>query len=250
VRNIKWLFWIAGAAVAFGEPGAAPGGDVKTQLWGTVSVEGFAPDLSIRCGESSPCHPWKLSIASTVFWIGETGSGPSNVRSAWDSNWMAAYGGVDDPLRRKGFEPAAFRPHENPFYIALPYCDMQDGRLKVEAAKVVPWFIESFRRPGESVCKGRWLEIRHGIKVCYAQWEDAGPFRTDSATYVFGNDRPAPNSNHGAGIDVSPAVRDYLGLRPLDMVDWRFVDKVEVPAGLWSLYGSEGKTEAVATLAR
>jgi hypothetical protein len=232
----KWLVWIAGAAVAFGEPAAAPGGDVKTRLWDTVSINGLAPDLSIKCGESAPCYPWKLSIVSTVFWIGETGSGPSNARSAWDSNWVAVYGGVDDQARRKGFEPAEFRPRENPFYVALPYCDMQADQLKAEAARVVPWYITAFHGPSHSVCKGRWLEIRHGFKVCYAQWEDAGPFRTDSAAYVFGGERPSPNMNHGAGIDVSPAVRDYLGLGSLDVVDWRFVEQTEVPGGPWSPY--------------
>jgi hypothetical protein len=44
--------------------------------------------------------------------------------------------------------------------------------------------------------------------------------------------------NHGAGIDVSPAVRDYLGLGPLGLVDWRFVEQAQVPAGPWSV--SEG----------
>jgi hypothetical protein len=86
------------------------------------------------------------------------------------------------------------------------------------------------------VCKGCQLEIRHGLKSCYAQWEDVGPFRTDSAGYVFGNDRPSPNVNRGAGIDVSPAVRDYLELGALDMVEWRFVEQAEVPTGPWLLY--------------
>jgi hypothetical protein len=85
---------------------------------------------------------------------------------------------------------------------------MQVGRLNPEAAKVVPWFIERFREPHSSVCKGHWVEIRHGAKICYAQWEDVGPSCTDSAGYVFGDERPLPNVNHGAGIDVSPAVRD------------------------------------------
>jgi hypothetical protein len=145
---------------------------------------------------------------------------------------------VDDPVRRNGFEPVGFRPLQNPFYVALPYCDMQDGRLKAEAAKLVPWFIEAFRSATTSVCKGHWLEIRHGLKACYAQWEDVGPFRTDLAAYVFGDERPSPNLNHGAGIDVSPAVRDYLGLGSLDLVDWRFVEQVDAPAGPWSLYSA------------
>jgi hypothetical protein len=67
--------------------------------------------------------------------------------------------------------------------------------------------------------------------------EDVGPFYTDSAAYVFGDGRPSPNVNHGAGIDVSPAVRDYLGLGPLGLVDWRFVEQAEVPAGPWSVSG-------------
>jgi hypothetical protein len=80
------------------------------------------------------------------------------------------------------------------------------------------------------------LQIRHGVKICYAQWEDVRPFCTDSAGYVFGDARPAPNVNHGAGIDVSPAVRDYLGLGSLDIVDWRFVEQADVLAGPWSSY--------------
>jgi hypothetical protein len=81
----------------------------------------------------------------------------------------------------------------------------------------------------------RWLEIRHSVHSCYAQWEDVGPFNSDSAGYVFGDQRPFPNANHGAGIDVSPAVRDYLGAGSQGLVDWRFVEEVEVPARPWSV---------------
>jgi hypothetical protein len=220
-------------------------GDVKARLWGVVSVARLAPDLSIRCEESSSRYAWKIGIVSTVFWVGETGSGPTNTRSAWDPNWEGTYGGLDDPLRRNGFEPVGFRPLQNPFYVALPYCDMRGGRLKAEAAKLVPWFIEAFRGATTSVCKGCWLEIRHGLKACYAQWEDVGPFRTDHGAYVFGDERPSRNLNHDAGIDVSPAVRDYLGLGPLDLVDWRFVEETEVPAGPWLVYeGTEATMKA------
>jgi hypothetical protein len=52
--------------------------------------------------------------------------------------------------------------------------------------------------------------------------------------YLVGDERPVPNVNHGAGIDVSPAVRDYLGLGSLDLVDWRFVEEADVAAGPWS----------------
>jgi hypothetical protein len=88
------------------------------------------------------------------------------------------------------------------------------------------------------VCKGHWLEVRHGLRTCYAQWEDVGPFCTDSPAYVFGDERPSPNANYGAGIDVSPAVRDYLRLGSLDLVNWRFVEQNDVVPGPWLSYQS------------
>jgi hypothetical protein len=101
----------------------------------------------------------------------------------------------------------------------------------------VPWFKEAYQGPGVSTCKGRWIEIRKGNKTAYAQWEDAGPFRTDHWQYVFGNERPKPNLNKGAGLDVSPAVRDYLGINETDVTDWKFVEFSEVPPGPWSKLG-------------
>src|SRR5256885_16500904 len=92
-------------------------------------------------------------------------------------------------------------------------------------------------RSGRSVCKDHWLAIRKGNRVCYAQWEDCGPFRTDHFQYVFQNERPKPNLNHGAGLDVSPAVRDYLGLAPTDVTDWQFVEVRDVAPGPWRSYG-------------
>jgi hypothetical protein len=87
------------------------------------------------------------------------------------------------------------------------------------------------------VCKDRWIAIRKGNRICYAQWEDCGPFRTDHFQYVFQNERPKPNLNHGAGLDVSPAVRDYLALAPTDVTDWQFVEVRDVAPGPWRSYG-------------
>ena len=106
-----------------------------------------------------------------------------------------------------------------------------------EAPRVVPWFREAYQGPGVSTVKGRWIAIRRGNKVAYAQWEDAGPFRTDHWQYVFGNERPKPNLNKGAGLDVSPAVRDFLGMQDTDVTDWKFVEFSEVPHGPWSKHG-------------
>jgi hypothetical protein len=38
-------------------------------------------------------------------------------------------------------------------------------------------------------------------------------------------------------LDVSPAVRDYLGLQPTDVTDWQFVNTQDVPPGPWRSYG-------------
>ena len=187
-------------------------------------------------------YPWKMSIVTTVFWVGEQASGNNpvpNYKSSWDYNWTANYGGTDnpEPSARRNYIPIAFVPRQNPFYFALPYNDVTHGQFKPEAPLVIPWFKQSYTGQGQSVCRHRWISIRKGNRVCYAQWEDCGPFRTDHFQYVFGNERPKPNLNHGAGLDVSPAVRDYLGLAPTDVTDWQFVEVRDVPSGPWRNYG-------------
>lgn len=185
---------------------------------------------------------WKRNIVTTIFWIGEL-AGPnnpvSNEQSSWDFNWIANYGGNDPPevWNRRNYIPLAFTPRQNPFYVALPYNDVIHGDFKPEAPLVIPWFRRAYTAPGQSVCKDRWIAIRKGDRICYAQWEDCGPFRTDNFQYVFGNERPEPNANGGAGLDVSPAVRDYLGLQGRDLTDWQFVEARDVPQGPWRAYG-------------
>ena len=191
---------------------------------------------------TSSRYKWKRNIVTTVFWVGErpTRNNPvPNTKSSWDPQWHRSYGGFDDPEpgSRRGFLPKNFIPRQNPFYIALPYNDVTHGTTKLESTKVIPWFREAFVKEGQSVCKGRWVAIQHGRRVAYAQWEDCGPFRTDHYQYVFGDDRPRPNLNQGAGLDVSPAVRDYLGIAGKDVCDWKFVDARDVPPGPWTRYG-------------
>ena len=208
-----------------------------------VDALAFAPrHLRPSLPKTGERYPWKQDIVTTVFWIGEEASGNNpvpNHSSSWDKNWAADYGGFDDPRQshRSNYMPAKFTPRQNPFYCALPYNDKSTNGHRSEAAQVIPWFKESYRGPGMSVCKGRWIAIRKGGRTVYAQWEDAGPFRTDHWQYVFGNERPKPNLNKGAGLDVSPAVRDYLGLQSTDVTDWKFVDFSEVPSGPWAWHG-------------
>jgi hypothetical protein len=187
-------------------------------------------------------YVWKRGIVTTIFWIGERPAGHNpvpNARSSWDRYWYYNYGGYDNPDTgaRRNFIPVKFVPRQNPFYFALPYNDVQGGHTKYEARRVIPWFKQAFVRDGHSVLKDRWIAVRHGNRVCYAQWEDCGPFRTDDWRYVFGEERPRPNLNEGAGLDVSPAVRDYLGLGVKDPCDWKFVEFREVPRGPWTAYG-------------
>jgi hypothetical protein len=187
-------------------------------------------------------YPWKKNIVTTVFWIGEKPSANNPVPnriSSWDRDWSRSYGGFDDPnpAHRRNFIPVKFTPRQNPFYCALPYNDKAATGHRPEASRVVPWFKEAYQGPGVSICKDRWVAIRKGNRTVYAQWEDAGPFRTDYWQYVFGNARPKPNLNKGAGLDVSPAVRDYLGLNQTDVTDWRFVEFSEVSRGPWSTLG-------------
>jgi len=190
-------------------------------------------------------YPWKTDIVATVFWVGETpteNNPTPNNKSSWDPAWQKNFGGFDDPdpaKRTSSYCPVNFTPTQNPFYIALPYNDCIDySAHKPEASRVIPWFKKAFVRPGKTVLKGTWLAIRYGNRVCYAQWEDCGPFVTDDYDYVFGNARPKNTQNRGAGLDISPAVRDYLGMSSSGKCDWRFVDVSEVPAGPWRSLGT------------
>ena len=186
-------------------------------------------------------YPWKTGIVTIPFWIGKPAKGrTARNGSAWDPKWKDNFGGVDkpDPESRKNFAPAKFTPRLNPFYIALPYNDVAGGATKPEARQVIPWFKETFVQDGKSVCRDRWVAIRNtNGKICYAQWSDCGPFVKDHWQYVFGNEKPRPNANQGAGLEISPAVRDFLGLGDSDVTDWKFVDFKDVPLGPWSTFG-------------
>ena len=225
-------------ALAASRPSLSPASSPTAQALPRV----FAPTLP-RAAYTK--YPWKMDIMATVFWVGElpTQNNPvPNTKSSWDVNWTANFGGYDDPdpaKRAPDYRPAAFVPKQNPFYVALPYNDCLDyNTTKPDAARMIPWFKQAFKQPGKSICRDVWVAIRAGDRICYAQWSDCGPFVTDDVDYVFGDSRPKNTQNKGAGIDVSPAVRDYLGFRGGNaLVDWRFVDLHEVPEGPWKMYG-------------
>ncbi len=175
-----------------------------------------------------------LHITTTWFWVGEPADADnayiSNVPSSWDSQWQAHYGGPDAPSNRSGYYPAGFTPRENPFYFALPYTDIADNSQRKSSASNCPLKNSSSKY---SWCKNAWIAIRHGDRIAYAQWEDTGPYATDDTVYVFGTANPINTFDAKAGLDVSPAVRDYLNLQDVDAVDWVFVSQTSVPNGPW-----------------
>lgn len=204
---------------------------VKNFLTGSFQAQNVATDPSSR-------YFLHQNISTTYFWTGEDANGDnhniSNSPSCWDDKWCVHFGGIDNPDRRNGFMPAAFTPKENPFYFALPYNDFDsNGKRKSGLADYIPWYGEKSWADNESVCKNRWIKIMKGDKVAYAQWQDAGPFGENDINYVFGTAQPKSKANNNAGLDVSPAVRDYLNLSDVDKTSWQFVDAKDVPDGPW-----------------
>ncbi len=198
-------------------------------------------DKNIVSNPSLSTYPIHKNITVTYFWIGEPADSENgyipNSESSWDINWQAHYGGVDDPNNRSGFYPAAFIPKENPFYFALPYDDYDStGNRRQSAYKQIYWAKGKIWSAYESMCKNRWIKIIKGSKTVYAQWEDCGPFFYNDSNYVFGTSLPMNQTqNNSSGLDISPAVRDYLGISGLDIIDWQFVDSIDVPNGPWKL---------------
>ena len=185
-------------------------------------------------------YPWKTGIITTMFWIGEGGSNISstnNIGSAWDENWRSTNRGNDNPYDRSGYAPADHAPTVNTFYVALPFNDL------AFPDKAREWLPAGWHRPrgrdGKEVsaCKDRWVEIKNAQgRICYAQWEDVGPLRYDHAEYVFGDERPDTYTR--AGLDVSPAVAQYLSIDGdrRSITSWRFVDDEDVLPGAWLRY--------------
>lgn len=187
--------------------------------------------------KNTTTYPLHSAVVTTVFWVGEDASEDnkyiSNQSSAWDENWQTHYGGYDDPYNRNGYQPANFTPNENPFYVALPYNDIAEGGSRKASAKTCPNFSTKLSLRNYSWCKNSWVEITYKNKTAYAQWEDSGPYLENDYPYVFGSKTPSNRTKPRAGLDVSPAVRDYLGLPDVSKTNWRFVGTGRVPTGPW-----------------
>lgn len=182
-------------------------------------------------------YPWKTGIVTTKFWIGEGAtpiSSTTNVQSSWDEDWLEKNHGSDNPYNRNGYASGSHASTLNPFYCALPFNDLafpDKARIWLPRG----WYRRPINGKQVSACKDRWVEIKNSRgDICYAQWEDVGPLRYDHAEYVFGDERPTGLGNDHAGLDVSPAVFEYLGLSDRNrFTSWRFVDEADVRPGAW-----------------
>ncbi|MQW75315.1 hypothetical protein GHK92_05460 [Nocardioides sp. dk4132] len=218
---------------------------------------GAAPVSDSRASDTT--YPWHTRIVATTFWVGEIfdpdAPDGSQMISTYDDNWYANYGGCDGQIRRgvcrterrfkrDGWFPRHMTPKQNPFYLDLPYDDLNDKIGFRRRGEVIPWASRP-RYAGlvgdrdVSLMKNRWVQIRSRGRTCYGQIQDAGPGKYHDARYVFGHRdaRPASKRYNNAGMDVSPALNGCLRFRSLngkrDRVDWRFVDARDVPRGPW-----------------
>lgn len=178
-------------------------------------------------------YPIHRNITATVFWVGENESTDNdfihNRSSAWIEDWEKTFGGVDTPNSRNGWLPAGFTPNENPFYFALPYSDYDNkGKIKKNVTKI-HWY-DGPIPTGGSIIKNQWVKISRLGKSVYAQWEDVGPFEEDDVDYVFGDQPPKQT----AGIDLSPATAQFLGIDGEGQVSWQFVSPESIPDGPWA----------------
>ena len=218
------------------------------------------PEVTSQPAERYPVHE---HVVGSIFWIGEP-AGESNAyitneETAWHSDPVGAFGGIDGPTdpnaaisgpqdiaRDEHGMPTEFTPRFNPYYFALPANEFDEQGPIPGAREHSPWSDEPVA-DDESLFLGRWIKIwpvGDPERVTYGQWLDTGPFVEQDYEYVFGDgsQRPANEVNRsadnlGAGIDLSPAMALALGAEGgSGDFSWQFVDTAAVPNGPWSAY--------------
>ncbi|WP_167042541.1 hypothetical protein [Salinibacterium sp. ZJ454] len=224
-----------------------------------VLLIGVIVTLVVIMMNSPRQYPWHTNIVATTFWVGEVfdpnADDGSQVISTYDGGWYANYGGCDGVITGgvceteprtadNGYFPHHIIPQENPFYLDLPYDDVNDPEGFAMRGSVIPWaddapYRDRIEDRDFSLMKNRWVRIRANGRTCYGQIQDAGPGEYHDAQYVFGTDdaRPANQRYNNAGMDVSPALNGCLRFKDLngenDRVNWQFVEFEDVPEGPW-----------------
>jgi len=249
----------------------------------TTVVTTPAPPPTSAPQPQGRAYPLHTGIFSTTFWVGEIFDPKlpdgSQVCSTYDSQWALHWSGVKTgvagsgtdcagspiggcdgvPAKNKcdtearkpdnGYFPrsASVAPKENPFYLDLPFDDINDSTGFKTRCQVIPWandpgYAGKCSDPNFSYMKNRWVKlVGPNGNTCYGQIEDAGPSSGSAyhdTAYVFGanNAKPAHKDFNNAGLDVSPALNGCLGFKELDgendQVSWQFVDAP--PPGPWT----------------
>lgn len=252
--------------------------------------------------DAAPQYPVHTNIVATTFWVGEIFNANladgSQVCSTYDADWAmhwsgvaigtvpkkadgcagSPYGGCDGVsstskkgaftcvtekrTASNGYFPTKAAPQENPFYLDLPFDDVNDPTGLKTRCQVEPWLASwtpaQCRNADLSGMKNQWVQITDNGQTCYGQVEDAGPSsgsKYHDSAYVFGTNDARPlnkkfsgDKSQGAGMDVSPALNGCLGFKELDgdsdHVSWSFVSAADVPAGPWTqVITSSGVTE-------
>jgi hypothetical protein len=206
-------------------------------------------------------YPVHSGIVATSFWVGEIfdpdASDGSQMISTYDDDWYARYGGCDGKVNGTGvkacqterrtapdFWPTSMTPKENPFYLDMPFDDLNNSTAYSARGTVVPWandpgYAGHAKDQRFSYMKNRWVKLTKGDRTCYGQIQDAGPGRYNDQAYVFGTSNTPQNKRYGgAGTDVSPALTGCLGFTELDGITqgigWTWVENTQVPAGPWT----------------
>ena len=148
-----------------------------------------------------------------MFWVGEPADAAnafiSNTQSYWDKDWLANFGGVDDPSIAERPLAGGLHAQGEPVLRGAALRRVHRATAASRTRPEVPWY-----RPGLApLLKNRWVEIRHNVRVCFAQWQDVGPCGEDDFAFVFGASLvPLNTFDAKAGLDVSPAVWHHLGM--------------------------------------
>jgi len=243
------------------------------------------PPHQVTVKAATRSYPWHSNIVATSFWVGELFndkvSDGSQVCSTYDSKWALHWsgistgkvpskasgcpgspsGGCDGIAGSKGscktearhesngWFPSKVTPKENPFYLDLPYDDVNDSKAFKARCTDIPWsgdagFTGKCKDKNFTFMKNRWVRmVGPNGHTCYGQIEDAGPSHGSlyhDAKYVFGasDARPVQTQFNHAGADVSPALNGCLGFKELDgdtdHIKWQWVDDADVPAGPWT----------------
>ena len=99
----------------------------------------------------------ETNAVTTPFWVGEkqiTEKKSTQYASAWEKHWLKSFGGVHNPelTSRGNYIPISFLPHQNTFYYALPYNDVEQG-FDPEAQNAISWFKQTHAEPGRVIAR-------------------------------------------------------------------------------------------------